>query len=277
MNYLISKFNASLNGKFDINKGVLYELGEDEKFCVYAENQVPYIFDLEKLDAHILKITVERDVCYVLYPYLCFNGKTLKVKCGTKDVFISISDQIIVSCNDHIYTDEIQTEITYSHYENFNGVDVLFFEGKRKFVVFISENEISGTFYDEYNNSEEEQFFVCYMFDCLNHGKVFHIKSGKLETYLVYLDNEEMLLKEQFVPCVCLDCVKCGNLKYANELFVDNCKQEDEKILKTFFEEFDDYFVFKDYYILTKKNTLAGIYKFEIKDCKIENIINLLW
>ena len=83
-----------------------------------------------------------------------------------------------------------------------------------------------------------------------------------------------MCLKEQFVSCVFLDCLKAGNYNYCNNLLGESLKQESVTNIKNFFCEFD--FVYpleENVFALIQKNTLSGIYKFEVLNSKIENII----
>jgi hypothetical protein len=95
-----------------------------------------------------------------------------------------------------------------------------------------------------------------------------------MEEYLVYLDDEKLNLKEEFVSFVFLDCVKAKNFKYANELLCDNLKLENEKEIEKFFPEFDYFYpAQKNSFILINKNTLAGIFEFNIHNNLILNII----
>ena len=73
-----------------------------------------------------------------------------------------------------------------------------------------------------------------------------------------------------------LDCVKAGNLKYANQLLTEELKQKDVNNIKNFFPEFDCYTcISQNEFFVFKKNTLAGIYKFEIINLEISNITQL--
>ena len=130
-------------------------------------------------------------------------------------------------------------------------------------------------YYDECNEGENEKIFMCKIGDILNHGLVFSLKGKETENYLVYLDNEELNLKNEFLPFVFLDCLKVGNYKYCNNLLCEEMKIENEKEIKDFFPQFDFYYPINNkQFILINKNTLTGIYDFEIENNKIVNIMS---
>lgn len=110
--------------------------------------------------------------------------------------------------------------------------------------------------------------------DSLNHGKVYLIKDKKFDSYLIYLDEEDMHLCSQLVMVVFLDALVAGNFEYCNQMLAEDIHQEDAKSIQKFFPEFDDYQAIDSYNVaLLRKNTLAGIFEFKIVDNKIENII----
>ena len=141
-------------------------------------------------------------------------------------------------------------------------------------MVAIKETEVEYVGYiDECNIKDDEKYFMEKQCDSLNHGKVFHVAKGVCENYLVYLDDNELCLKDEFLPIVFLDCVKVKNFNYARKLtsltFKDNSAF-------SFFPEYDFFYpLSKNRVVLINKNTLAGICEFEIKFSKIENIIML--
>ena len=110
----------------------------------------------------------------------------------------------------------------------------------------------------------------------MQHGKVFLIdRNNEYDSYLVYL-NQRQIQDEMFVGFAMLDSIIVGNTKYANTLLSNDMRLEDAKGLMDFFPEYDDYVcVDTDTYALLKKNTLAGIYKFEISNNQITNIIQM--
>jgi hypothetical protein len=164
--------------------------------------------------------------------------------------------------------------LIYSHFEIKNDMCFIYFSGKRSFVTVIKEDEICfSNYYDECNISEDEMLFMCKLNDTLNHGLVFKIKGKETEKYLVYLDNEELNLKSEFLPFVFLDCLMAENYKYCKNLLCEEMQIDNEKKTKNFFNSFDFYYPINNHkFILINKNTLAGIYDFEIENNKISNI-----
>ena len=117
---------------------------------------------------------------------------------------------------------------------------------------------------------------MCKKTDSLNHGEVVRVEHNKYEKYLVYLDNEDLCLKDEFIPMVFLDCVLAKNLKYCNDLLDINLKMENETQIEKFFPTFTKFVpISSKEIILINKNTLAGIFEFSIKDSRINNIILL--
>ena len=130
-----------------------------------------------------------------------------------------------------------------------------------------------SSYYDEVNIDSDERFFMCRLFDSLNHGMVCRIKEGMVEKYCVYLDDEDLLLKPCFVPIVFLDCVLASNFSYCNNLLCDKLKIKEKQQIKNFFPTFDFvYPIDETTVILANKNTLAGIYEFEVENSLIKNI-----
>ena len=168
-------------------------------------------------------------------------------------------------------------DISYSHFEHDGEFLLIYFEGKRNFIVVIYKNQLKcASFYDECNINKSEKLFLCKLKDCLNHGRVFKIANNYFEEYLVYLDEFELNLKHRFVVAVFLDCLLAKNFKYCNNLLCEDIKQKESKNIELFFPSFDYYFeADENVYILIKKNALAGIYKFEINNLTITNIIQL--
>ena len=197
-----------------------------------------------------------------------------KIKYGASDIELSMSDKIVLSCcGDVIFEREVE-QLNYSHFEVINGFCLIYFSGKRDFVIVLKDKEIIfSDYYDEYNVNENERLFMVRLFDSLNHGKVLRIDGKDFETYLVYLDDNDLELKRDFVSHVFLDCVKAGNLKYANNLLCDNLKMEQVNLIQKFFPDFDYFYpIGQNEFVLTNKKALAGIFEFELINDKISNI-----
>jgi hypothetical protein len=73
-----------------------------------------------------------------------------------------------------------------------------------------------------------------------------------------------------------VDCLLAGNYKYCNHLLSENLKQDKAENIKEFFCKFDFAFLLEENtFAMMKKNTLAGIYKFEVDNLEISNIVEL--
>ena len=265
-------------------KNVKYSIDEvkDEFIFVYGERgelayvvNFAWLLDNKKHDFAFVA-RVEADTYVFLQPNINLTPMFANFKYKNKEVCVSCGNVLSVSFDGSMVETKPVDAITYSHYSVIGEYCILYFEGKRKYVVVMNGSDLLfSNFYDEVNLDGEDLYFLTRLKDSLNHGKVCAIKDKKFENYLVYLDNEEMNLKSEFCHLVFLDSLKAGNFKYCNNLLCESLKQTDEKQIASFFPEFDDYYPCSETcVILTNKNTLAGIYKFEIADCKIENIIS---
>ena len=199
---------------------------------------------------------------------------TTKIVFKSKEIVVSLFEKLFISIDGVLICEEIVDNLIYSHFEIERDMCLIFFKGERNYLVVIKDDEVKfSNYYDECNISEKEKLFMCKLGDILNHGLVLSVKENDAETYLVYLDDEEMNLKQEFLPFVFLDCVKAGNYKYCNNLLCDEMKVENENEIKDFFSKFDFYYpLSKNSFALINKNTLAGIYAFEIENNKIVNI-----
>ena len=281
MKYLVSKFMCVLHAGSNtyIEPNVKYQI-EDEDGSVLVSgfnNEIPFFLDVRAEQKNALKIKYIQDeyiflFCENFYKTFCGN-----IMFDKTNICISLSSHLIISINGKVELDEVVQVLEYSFYEKIGTMCVIYFKGIRNYIVIIEDEKVKvASYYDECNISEEEKYFMCRCGDFLNHGKVYHIANKKIENYLVYLDECELNLQEEFVPMVFLDCVIVENLKYCNALLCKELKQKEEQNIKLFFPQFDYYYpIDNETFILINKNTLAGIYKFEVKNCLIENIISL--
>lgn len=276
MKYLISKFKCVLYNQTStlILPNVKYKLEnfKNESCIVFSNNTLPFVFDFTP-NENVLVVKNGLDVFYFLFPtYL--NNETIKISYKNKDLFINLGKYINIMYEGENILNLQNLNLTYSHFEIIDDLCLLYFDGNRNYIIILKDvNILFYGYYDEYNFAQDEKYFMCKLYDSLNHGKVVHIKDKQFESYLVYLDDDELNLKDEFISCVFLDCVLAGNYKYCNELLSDNIKLEDPKNIKLFFEDYDYFYPINcNEFILIKKNTLAGIYIFEIENCKITNI-----
>ncbi len=193
------------------------------------------------------------------------------------EIEVQISNKFFVSINSELKCEKNVENLTYSHYEILGELCLIYFNGQRNFLVVIKDLDVVfASYYDECNEHESEKYFMVRQNDSLNHGRVCHIKDKEFSTYLVYLDEEELNLKSDFVPFVFLDCILAENFKYCNQLLKEEVRVEIAEMIKSFFPEFDYFYPIKEKtFVLINKNTLAGIFEFSVIDNQISNITNL--
>lgn len=279
MNYLIPLFDCVLfSGVFyelKANAKYVIKFQHNEKIVVFSNNRAcGFLLDFKNQCDNIIKVDYKFDTYYFLIEKKTNSSFVSSFKFNNKIVNISLSDKLLLTLNGVLICEEIVDNLTYSHFEIDKDFCYIYFSGKRNFVVVIKDDDCAfASYYDECNLGEEK-YFMCKLFDSLNHGKVFHIKDNEISNYLVYLDDEELNLKPCFLSAVFLDCVMAENFSYCNNLLSEELKMKDKNQIKTFFPEFDFFYPIKETtMILIKKNTLAGIYEFEIENCLIKNII----
>lgn len=266
---------------------IFYEISSaknEEIFIFGLSNVVPFCVNLAELlvlnniNANVEKVVVDGNTYIFLKPNKIFNIDFISLKNSNKQIDIEVSSKIKIKAdNEIVFEKKLETEIVLSHIENKFTYDVVYFKGVRNFVCILQNGKVEfADYYDEINVEKDEIIFMSRKNDILNHGEVACIKDRKFEKYLVYLDDYELKMKNEFVFIVFLDCLKCKNFKYCNQLLSDEIKQEDEKSITKFINDFDEYVPFKNYAFTFKKNTLSGVYKFVVKNNKIENIIHLM-
>ena len=278
MNYLIPLFDCILfsSAFYNLKANVKYCFDSFDDFALVFgnANELPFIFNKES--NNVLKITDKNDNYYFLFPTRINDFFTTKFVFKSKEFIISKSNKLLITCEGVLICEENVDNINFSHFEIVDNFCFIYFNGNRRYLVILENDEIcfSG-YYDECNISEE-RFYMSRQNDSLNHGLVCHIKEKKFEKYLVYLDDAEMNLKVEFLPLVFLDCIKAKNFKYANELLVEDLKLNQLEDFENFFSTFDYVYPLNETRIvLLNKNTLAGIYEFSIENNKICNIKNL--
>ena len=281
MRYIIPLFDCVLctDENIVLNKNVQYSCENvDNKnfFVIGKNNETPFLFNfVDKLNSNVEKVEYKSNQYYFLKSIKNYNQGFYQFKYQNKQVCVGLFENLIISIDGETILNEQVADITYSHFEIKNQICFIYFSGKRNYVVVLQNSEIKiNSHYDEINIQDSEFYFMCKLNDSLNHGKVFHIKDKIVEDYLVYLDNNDLNLKPNFVSSVFLDCVKAKNFDYANNLLSADLKQKNSQNISNFFVEFDNFFPINETeVILLKKNTLAGIYSFEIQNLEITNII----
>lgn len=261
--------------KYKILPNVKYEIKEGLDFLVFSSGAIPFIFSLKEECENVLHINKGIDSFYFLFPikYKYFSSKFIYK--GKEITINNYNDFKLIYGGEVIITKD-SLNMEFSHYEIDGDLCLIFFKGERNYLIILQNKEILfDNYYDECNIDEKEKYFMCKLFDSLNHGRVAHIKESKFDSYLIYLDNNELKLNNEFLPHVFLDCVLAKNYSYANELLSEEIKLKNKDNIGLFFNEFDYFYPLSLVeYVLIKKNTLAGICEFEIKNNKICNIIN---
>ena len=285
MKYLVSKFPCTLIGKSSVHldENVKYELKNiDDNICMlFGDNgELPSCINFKTFEHfcsyhNILQFDFRSDNYIILYPQIVLPTTVNVLKIQNKELIISLSNELSISIDGENILKESVSELTYSHYEMRAEYCIIYFIGKRNFVVIIKEKELCcADYYDEINITDSEIYFMTRLYDSLNHGRVYSIKDKKFDSYLIYLDEYDMNLKSDFSMSVFLDALIAKNFNYCNAMLDEDIHQSEAKSILEFFPKFDDYYPLDSTNVaLIEKNTLAGIFEFHIKDNKIENII----
>ena len=283
MKYLISKFPCSLLCKecYRIDKNVKYELKniDDSFYTVFGENgELPTCINFKDQNAskaNILCFNYNSDNYIILFPQVLLPNSVYLLKLKNQEIVISLSEELCISIDSELILRTKVNKLIYSHYEMREDYCLAYFEGERNYIVIIKDKQIyCADYYDEINVGEQEIYFMKRLEDSLNHGKVYLIKDKKFDSYLIYLDDEDMNLSTEFTMVIFIDALQAGNFEYCNRLLDEDIRQENAKEIANFFPGFDDYIPLEtDKVALIKKNTLAGIFEFKVSESKIENII----
>lgn len=288
MVYLISNFHCVISGKCktEVLPFVKYEVCSVENeisvvtpFCEGESFAVNFYDVLNKF----VKCAFVQTVCVGTDKFIfILQGQSSCRQCinflwQNKNVCVCVADEILVVVDGEIWGNFACGGIAYSHYEIEGENCFVYFSGKRKFLCVLGKTKVEwANFCDEQNFGENEKYFMARCNDFLAHGQVCHVKDNTLETYCVYTDNNDLNLCEEFVPFVFLDCVVAHNFDYCKNLLCDDLKN-DEIDYSAYFGQIDFYFCLSyNVFAVFKKNTLTGIYKFEVDSTVVTNIINLL-
>ena len=277
MKYIVTKFAGCLfDGEIKpIKPNLKYEI-DDFGVCLFfgSNGEIPFSINLkdESCDS-VQKVKVKNDLYHFIFPSGVNSIFSTVIKYKNKDVVISLTDSLSISIKGEIILDRQVIGLQYSYFEVKENILFIYFSGKRNFVVAIQDEELKyADYYDECNIDSEHILFMTKLHDSLNHGRVCEVKQNSIESYLVYLDDEELCLKDEFISSVFVDCLSAGNYKYCNELLIQDLKCDKPEKIKEFFPQFDHFFVDNNIVILFQKNTLAGAFEFEILEHKITNI-----
>lgn len=283
----MSKFPAMIlaEERCILQPDVLYTIEQgsnDMTQIIDLESGQSRFIDLMRIDSSRLKeglmsFHYRGDDYIFLYPFSSRESVVSLAKCFNKDLLISLSRELVLSyAGNEIFRQEVRP-LEYSTCEELGEYCILYFEGERKFAVILKSDVVLMTdYYDEINIDGKERFFMTRLSDEFAHGKVCCIKDGKFDSYLISLDEARMNADRRFVVQAFMDALKVGNYKMCNSILAPDIQQEEPSGIASFFPDFDDYYpIREDAVVLIKKNALAGIYEFEIRDSLISNITDL--
>lgn len=270
MNYFIPKFDGFLlNSNFAFYKNAKYKLNFTDNDNVLVNDDNLILFNKNKLSKNFLKTNIKGDSYYFAFPKNENSPYFFNTLHKQKNITICLSNTLQVYIDNVCRSEQIVDNLKFSHAEVFNDFLLVYFSGLRNFVVIIDSDKVYATYYDEVNIETDQKYFLYRYNDSLNHGRVYYLKNKIIENYLVYLDNEDMFLKPDFVLCTFLDCVKCKNINYLKNLLED---KNNASLIQEFLPNFDDFFVEKNTTVLFNQNKIVGIYDFEINNNLITNI-----
>lgn len=272
MKYLIPLFDGFMvsQNSFEFCAGGKYLIKDYDCFGRFFSKHNNFVGVINSTGGNIVEVKSGFDHYIFLSDNIAKESKVYKIKVNNQEFVLSVSNKLIVTIEDKLICEENVDNLNFSHYETIGEYAILYFEGKRNYLMVIKNQEvIFSSFYDECNILKDEKYFMGRVYDTLNHGKVCHIKDKKVETYLVYCDNLDMELKIEFIGMIFLDCVKVKNFSYLENLVSDLPIKE----VCEFLPKFDYYYpVSEKKFILLNKNALAGILEFEIHEDKISNV-----
>lgn len=280
MNYLISSFDCIMfaNEIYEIKSNVKYEIEKDESniSLIFSNDTHPFVFDFRE-NENVLIVKSELDCYYFLFPKTTNDFLSTRFKYTNFEIEISLLRSLKITASGVLICEKNVENLKFSHYETFKDYCLIYFNGRRNFVVILKNDQVCfADYYDECNILDNERWFMKKLYDSLNHGMVCKIEEKDFSTYLVYLDEYEMCLKPYFVANVFLDCVLSGNFNYCNNLLCEDLKLKDVTEIKNFFPKFDYFYpIDQNKFILINKNTLAGIFEFCIDNVQVTNIKSL--
>ena len=263
--------------KIPIFKNVKYciENFDEASFIIPYDSNEIFVFDKNAKNENILKIKFGNDTFYFLLKQYKNEIFTNQFKYNSNQVNLTISNKIFISIDGELICEQNVENLKFSHFEILGDHCLIHFNGTRNFLVVLQQKKLLfADYYDEYNEVENEKYFMCKLKDSLNHGRVCHIDKNKAEVYLVYLDDNQLELKDELTPFVFLDCIISKNYLYSNSLLIDDIKLSDLETFKKFFPDFDYYYPLNEKtFALIKKNTLSGICEIIAENKQISNII----
>lgn len=139
--------------------------------------------------------------------------------------------------------------------------------------IFNNQNLIFSGYVEEINVKENHLIVLCADQSCYGQKRVidFNIKDDKQEEYFVYGDDREVF-DEIDMPYLFLDAVKIKSSKLYKQYLSQDLREINEKDFLSFFEDFDDYRIIENDYLLEKNNEVIKVVHFEVFNNIITNI-----
>ncbi len=278
MKYIVPLFDGFLyDGTIkEFCCGCKYIIKSYNNACLIFDKQLNFqsLLDLTKPNENLLCVPINADMYCFLFRSPKGCGDIADISFKGKHFLVSLIKGIKITESGNVVCDLDVDNVEYSQYEEMGNMMLVYFKGIRNYIIVLKDSVVEFCGYiDEFNIKEDERYFLERQYDSINHGRVCHISKGSCEKYLVYLDDNALNIKEEFVATVFLDCVKVKNFGYARQLTNIDF---DEDAAFSFFPEFDFFYpITSKKVVLINKNALAGIFEFDIKDCKIDNIIQI--
>lgn len=284
MIYFIPKCDGSFVEEkfhfFAFGKYKLTDLKDKENLIVIKEQEEIKAINIYQVvyknceSKHIKKCFVNGDIYLFFDAQSSEENESVVLNIFSHEIRLILGQKIKLYLDNECRCETKNFHLQYSHIEYYGKIALIFFISKRNFIIAIQDKEvIYFDYYDEINMNEKSCSVMTKKFDSLNHGCVLNVEKDKVEKYLVYLDEYEMRLKEEFCSCVFLDCARSENYKYSNQLLVESLRLEQESEIKDFLQDFDDFYpIDRKNVILTKKDVPQDILSFEIVNNNISNI-----
>lgn len=228
------------------------------------------------INAKMLQVAENGNIYNIIFLQNNNVKDVVQTSCENNNYTIVCDGSTKIFLNNQLVGDKCLNSIKFKSVERFLDYDLIKFEGARNAVAIIKGKELQYfDYYDEFNNKDNQKIFMKTIPSMLRYGQVFKMQTKGVEKYLVYLDEFKSNIMEDFVVSVFLECVLVGDVNFYKKILSENLAKGANSI-KSFFLDFDDFTcIHKDTAILYKKDTVVGIFKFEINNNFIENISEL--
>ncbi len=295
MVYLISDFAcevcSSRQGEedFSLTAFVPYQIEglTDEKVLIIdADTGVPFyinLFDICKRGKKHNNVSIFEaggDKYLLLHQKRKGRGSCVNFRYKNEDISVINGEKLMIFCSGEKIFEKSAGNIIYSHHEIFGDFCLIFFTGEKNFLAVLKGCIVveAGAFDTwEEDNETGTRYFLARLKDALNHGRVIEVSSKEAKSYLVYLDDFDLLLNEALTAHIFLDCLVAGNFNYCNHLLAEDLRQDQPQHISEFFPVFSDYVCIRENLFLlldeAQEQRIVGLAEFSLSDGKIDNIM----